>query len=109
MKTLLIFLALLCALSAQETRKEIGDVLPKKTEIIEVVQASRIWRIQADANGSITVFFETVAKFPDGTEVKIASTSTSRRVDAAESPLRAIEKLARTWLDEDEAAKAAKP
>jgi predicted membrane-bound mannosyltransferase len=103
---LLLLLAVAALAMAQDVRKDIGDRVQVKTENVEVKHSSRIWRIQADANGTVTVFFEIVAVFPDGTETKISSTSTSRPIESASAPLGALEKLARSWLAEDETAAA---
>jgi len=87
-------------------RKDIGATVEEKKETVEVTQVSRIWRIQADADKTITVFFERVAIFPDGKEVLLGHSSATRPVDTAAGPLEQIEKLARTWLAEDQAAEA---
>lgn len=91
---------------AVSTKAEIGDTVQAKQETIEVKQVSRIWRIQADANGDLVIFFELVAIFPDGQEVRLATTSTSRSILTAADLLEPIEKAARAWLAEDQQAAA---
>lgn len=95
--------------AALAAREEIGDPVEKPKQTVDVVEVSRVWRVQADADGQATVFFETVRRFPDGTEVLLARSSTSRPVLLASAPLDAIEKLARAWAAEDAAQPPAAP
>lgn len=86
----------------EPVRKEIGDTVVTKEATVTVKEVSRVLHIGAEANGKVTVYFETVGVLPDGREFPMSQKQTSRPVAAAAEALAIMEKLGRTWLAEDE-------